>query len=291
MEKALSRYLSWHRASGHSHKTVTFHKDTISLFIRWCEAHTESTSLDALCPENVREWVAEQMDRNLSDHTVATRVRSLRAWSKWLADEEYIEKDLLTKMKKPKETDTVKPTLDPDEVDRILSRCDRKTELGKRDYAIILLLFSTGLRATELTSLLTEDVDWQQGLITVRRGKGGKFRVVPLGTKVAKALTRYLAGRTDGPLFLTSENEAICYTTLREVLRRRGRDAGVHANPHKFRHTAAIQYLRAGGRVENLRVMLGHSTLDMTLHYARIVGADLVEAHQTADPTKSLKSK
>ena len=76
---------------------------------------------------------------------------------------------------------------------------------------------------------------------------------------------------------------------LRELLRRHGKKAGIHANPHKWRHSAAIQYLRQGGRVENLRAMLGHSTLDMTLHYARIAGHDLAEAHQTVDPIKALK--
>jgi integrase/recombinase XerD len=64
---------------------------------------------------------------------------------------------------------------------------------------------------------------------------------------------------------------------------------GVHCNPHKWRHSSAIQYLRNGGKVESLRAMLGHTTLTMTLHYARIAGVDLAAAHETADPARSLK--
>ena len=134
------------------------------------------------------------------------------------------------------------------------------------------------------------------GLATIRQGKGKKSRVIPLGPKVEKALTRYLdytnrPDNSDGPLFLTDDGEPRAYTDLKEVFKRKERKTGIHANPHKFRHSAAIQYLRSGGRVETLRTMLGHSTLDMTLHYARIAGVDLTAAHETADPTKALKSK
>jgi integrase/recombinase XerD len=66
---------------------------------------------------------------------------------------------------------------------------------------------------------------------------------------------------------------------------------GIHCNPHKFRHTAAITYLRNGGRVETLRAMLGHSKIDQTLHYARIAGVDLAAAHELADPARSLKTR
>ncbi len=106
-----------------------------------------------------------------------------------------------------------------------------------------------------------------------------------------RALDRYLDGREAGPLFLTDDGQVLTLFGFQEMLRRRGKKAGVHANPHKWRHSAAVQYLRSGGRVETLRAMLGHSTLDMTLHYARIAGVDLVEAHQAVDSTKALKTR
>lgn len=194
-------------------------------------------------------------------------------------------------MKVPKADDKAKDVLSPNEVDKLLATCNKKTLTGRRDFAIMLLLFSTGLRASELLIIQAEDVDWTRGLIVIRRGKGGKFRMVPLGPKVERALDRYLDGRTTGPLFLTQDNQPLRFYGLLELLRRHGNKAGVHANPHKWRHSAAIQYLRSGGRVENLRAMLGHTTLDMTLHYARIAGVDLAEAHQTVDPTKTLKTR
>ncbi len=291
MEKSLQRYLRWHRSAGHSPKTIRHHETTIRLFIRWCAETGYPTAVDQLETDTARAWVEAQRSRGLSDHSIATRIRSLRAWTHWLVEEEWLDKDPFRRLKVPKADDTAKPTLTPADVDRLLGTCNKKTENGRRDLAVMLLLFSTGLRAAELSSLQVEDVDWQRGLITVKRGKGGKFRVVPLGGKVERAIDRYLDGRTTGPLFLTEGGSSLSYAALREILRRRGNKAGVRANPHKWRHSAAIQYLRAGGRVENLRAMLGHTTLDMTLHYARIAGVDLAEAHQSVDPTKALKAR
>ncbi len=291
MEKSLQRYLRWHRSAGHSPKTIRHHETTIRLFIGWCAEEGYSTAIDDLDADTARAWIEHQRSRGLSDHSIATRIRSLRAWTHWLVEEEWLPKDPFRRLKVPKADDTAKDTLSPADVDKLLAICDRRTVTGQRDFAIMLLLFSTGLRAAELSGLQVEDVDWQRGLITVRRGKGGKFRVVPLGGKVERALDRYLDGRETGPLFLTKDGEPLSYAALREILRRRGNKAGVRANPHKWRHSAAIQYLRSGGRVENLRAMLGHSTLDMTLHYARVAGVDLAEAHQTVDPTKALKSR
>lgn len=159
-------------------------------------------------------------------------------------------------MKQPRSEDKAKDTLTPDEVSALLATCDRKTATGARDFAIMLLLYSTGLRASELLALTEDDVAADKGLIVVRKGKGGKFRVVPPGRPAEKALLRYL----DHPrrqrfanasvVFLTDEGEALGLNALQLALQRLGRAAGLHANPHKFRHSAAIQYLRAGVRLE-----------------------------------------
>src|SRR3712207_3625137 len=161
----------------------------------------------------------------------------------------------------------------------------------------MLLLYSTGLRASEVCGLHLSDVDWPRGLIAVRQGKGRKYRIVPLSAKVERALERYLAHKDrpdtgdDGLLFLTDEGQPLAYTGLKEMLRRRGNKAGLKANAHKWRHSAAVTYLRNGGRLETLRLMLGHSDYKTTLHYARLAGTDVAEAHEVADPTKTLKHK
>ncbi len=90
-------------------------------------------------------------------------------------------------------------------------------------------------------------------------------------------------------VFLTDKGTPLRKAGLHMMLQGREQAAAIHANPHKWRHSAAVQYLRGGGWIETLKAMLGHSTLDMILHYARIAGVDLATAHVTANPARSLK--
>jgi len=293
----LERYLRHHRAEGSTAKTQENHTISIGQFAAWLAREGRSGDLADLDADALRVYIEHLRARGLAQASVATKVRSLKAFGKWLVREEYVGKDPFGRVGQTKVDDTAKATLTPAEVDRLLATCDRRRVVGARDFALILLLFSTGLRAGEAVALRRDDLDGDKGLITVRRGKGGKFRVVPLGRPVERAIDKYLDhprrrqyGRSP-LLFLTDDGNPLDPNHLWHLLERRGKRAGVHAHPHKFRHSAAIQYLRSGGRVEVLRSMLGHTTLDMTLHYARIAGLDLAEAHATADPARSLKTR
>lgn len=295
LAKGVERYLRHHRAEGSSPKTLEWHTYSLTQFVQFLKAQSHEDDVEALTADDLREYIDHLRDRGLAQSSVATKVRSIKAWGKWLLAEEYVRRDPFARVKQTKQEDKAKETFSPDEVERLLASCDRKRLTGARDYAIMLLLFSTGLRASELVGLRMEDIDSDKSLIMVRRGKGGKFRVVPLSRTVERALDKYL----DHPqrqchtaataVLLTDVGEPFRLAGLQTTLERRGLQAGVHTNPHKFRHSAAIQYLRSGGRIESLKAMLGHTTLDMTLHYARIAGVDLVAAHETADPVRSLK--
>ena len=291
---ALDRYLRHHRAEGSSPATLEWHTHSVGQFARHLADSGHGGHIDDLAADDLRGFIDHLRERGLAQSSVATKVRSVKAFGKWLAAEEYVGRDPFARVSRPRVDDAPRATLTPAEVDNLLATCDRRRVTGARDFAAMLLLFSTGLRAAEVVGLREEDIDLAKGLVLVRRGKGGRFRVVPLGRPVEKALLRYLdhpkrRGDRGGEVFLTDEGTPLTLRGLQVMLKRRGAAAGVRANPHKWRHSAAVQYLRGGGRVEALRAMLGHSTLDMTLHYARIAGVDLAAAHETADPARSLK--
>ncbi len=164
-----------------------------------------------------------------------------------------------------------------------------------RDRAILLTLLDTGLRASELCALMVGDVDQKTGKVNVKHGqrggaKGGKGRFVYLGKAARRALWRYLASREDGedpetPLFLGKFNRPFNKNALRQLMVRLGRKARVaKCHPHRLRHTFAITYLRSGGDVFTLQALLGHSTLEMAQHYARIAQIDIEQAHRRASP-------
>jgi integrase/recombinase XerD len=166
---------------------------------------------------------------------------------------------------------------------------------AKRDQAIILVLLDTGMRAQELCSLTIGDVDFKTGKVDIKHGieggaKGGKGRTVYLGKASRKAMWRYLVEREDGetiqaPLFVSRDERPFSSDTLRQLIKGIGQRAGVpDAFTHKFRHTFAITYLRSGGDVFTLQALLGHSSLDMVRHYAKIAEIDIANAQRRASP-------
>ncbi len=166
---------------------------------------------------------------------------------------------------------------------------------AKRDRAIILILLDTGLRASELCSLTVGDLDEKTGRVQIKHGvaggaKGGKGRVVYLGKATRSAVWRYLASREDAedssaPLFLEITGRPLNKTALRLLVAGLGKRANVpKCHPHRFRHTFAINYLRNGGDLFTLQALLGHSTLEMVRHYARIAEVDVAQAHRRASP-------
>lgn len=177
--------------------------------------------------------------------------------------------------------------------DRRRYRMQRPT--AWRDRAMIVMLLDTGLRASELCALRVGDVELKAGRVEVRRGlrggaKGGVGRTVFLGKAARRLVWRYLAERHDGddpeaPLFVGKWERPLNPTALRQLIKRLSDKAGVKGCfPHRFRHTFAITYLRAGGDVFTLQALLGHSTLEMVRHYARVAEVDVARAHRQASP-------
>ncbi len=161
----------------------------------------------------------------------------------------------------------------------------------ERDKAIILLLLDTDLRAMEICTLRIGDVNLKTGRVNVKDdviggAKGGKGRTVFLGKSARRAVWRYIASLEDNedhdaPLFFAKSDRKMTPNSLRQLIKGLAEKAGVEkAYPHKFRHTFAITYLRAGGDVFTLQALLGHSTLDMVRHYARIAKIDIERAHR-----------
>lgn len=290
-----ARYLRSLTAAGCTPKTLDWHHDTFTLFVRYLRQQKEPVALVSLHPDTVRGWVLAQQQAGRAQKTCATRVKALKAFASWLNEEEYTGKNLLARLRVPKVDDAPKDILTPEDVVALLRTCNRRTVTGRRDYALMLLLYSTGLRAAELLALTPADIDKQQGLLTVKRGKGGKFRQVPLAPQVERAIAHYLRHPhrleyANVPwLLLTDEGQPLTYAGLNSLLRRHMAWAGIRANAHKWRHSAAVQYLRNHGQLETLRLLLGHADYKTTLHYARLAGLDVQDAHLTADPLQALR--
>lgn len=191
----------------------------------------------------------------------------------------------------------VLPPFTSKEIQALLTQCDRKTAIGMRNYAIVLTLLDTGLRAAELVSLRMGDMDMRSGLASVL-GKGQKQRTVRAGNKARAAIVHMLAFRGEvksgTPLWVAydikrRETGGLSVHGLQTMLSRLGRKAGVTpCSPHKFRRTFALWMLRDGCDLHSLRTLMGHSSLVVLQRYLALAGEDIERAHVAHSPADKL---
>ena len=179
---------------------------------------------------------------------------------------------------------TTPRALPPDQVELVLASIDRKTAMGSRDYAILLILARLGLRAGEIRALTLEDLDWQEGLITVR-GKAGRYSQLPLPADVGEAIADYLRhGRPSANsrcVFLRAKAPAGGFkgpsgigSMVRHALARAGVDSP-RKGAHQFRHGLACQMLRQGASLSEIGELLRHRSPQTTAIYAKVDMASL----------------
>ncbi len=315
VSKALEGFLHAKAAEGLSPQTLRNYEHRLR---QWID-HIGEVDVVTIAAHDVRRFLAwlrtdykprrYNGDRGpLSPKTLRNIYVTLSSFFTWTATEFDFESPMKSvpapKFKQP----PVSP-MNRDEIDALLDACDftrrvnggnrrryrKQRPTARRDRATIVTLLDTGLRASELCALRISDVDLRSGRVEVRHGrrggaKGGKGRIVFLGKAARRFVWRYLAEREDGedpeaPLLVGKWDRPMNPTALRQLIKRLAEKAGVRdCYPHRFRHTFAITYLRAGGDVFTLQALLGHSTLEMVRHYAQIAEVDLASAHRRASP-------
>lgn len=266
------------RSERKSAQTIKSYGDGVRAFLRWCDEHRHSPALDR---ELVKGFVADLLDAGAEPATARARQLGVRRFSVWLEEEGEIETDPLLGLKAPKLDTKVVASLTDDELRRLIKACGGKEFRDRRDEAIVRLMSETGMRAGEVLGLTVTDIDLERGMVTVRRGKGGKGRVAPFGPHTARAVDRYLRARrthrlADTPqLWLGDRGKNIEYHGLRDTLRYRAELAGIKGfHVHLLRHTAAARWLAAGGSEGGLMAVAGWSTRDMIDRYTRSTAAD-----------------
>ncbi len=294
----IDTYCTHLQAEGKSPHTIRWHVSCLNRFTEWLGINEHSVDPNTWTPALVRSYlVSLQKDTHegqpLSAHTIRSYFASLRCYCRWLLREEYIDRDVMERVRAPKTPKLVKATFTTDEIKRLLSATRDWSRNDLRDEALILFMLDTGARANEVCSLTLADVNWSQRLAKLF-GKGAKERYVPFSAPTMKAVQRFIhksrRGLTDR-LFESEEGRPLTPSGLYQALARRGKLAGVEVNPHKFRHTFAISYLRNGASVFALQKTLGHTTLDMTLRYSALMTDDLVSEHMEHSPVAALLSR
>lgn len=232
------------------------------------------TELDAAA---VSDFVLRE-SRRLSVGSAKCMVTRLRALLRFLHIEGEVERDLVGAVPSVASwrLASLVKALDAESVARLLSSCDRRTRVGRRDFAILTLLSRLGLRAGEVAALRLSDVDWRAGEVLIR-GKGSRQEHLPLPADVGEALAGWLArgGPRCESVFvftrLRAPHGGLSAGAVSQVVRRACHRAGLPVvGAHRLRHTAATEMLRAGGSLAEVGQVLRHRGRDVTSIYAKV---------------------
>lgn len=261
-----------------SAQTVKNYRAGVEQFVRF---HTERGVPPILDRRHVQAFINSLAEQGREGATLRARQLALRRFSAFLTAEGELSTDPLLGMKAPKLDSKVVEPLTDDDVRALLKACAGAEFRDRRDEALVRLMVESGLRAGEAATLRTEDVDLMRGTVIVRRGKGGKGRVVPFGPQTARAMDRYRRQRAQHRLADTSawwlgdRGKAFSYDALHKTLKARAASAGLRGfHPHLLRHTAAHRWLAAGGSESGLMAVAGWERPDMLQRYTRARATD-----------------
>ncbi len=301
--KAIHEYTIWHDVSGHSRKTIAWYEWMLGKFATWLAEHSHSQQVEQITVADARAFLQAEAQRTtirrgttaeragtLSDRTIHGYARVLRAFFRWLADEEYLDRNPMLKLKAPKLVQRQKEIVDADEVGRLLSLCDQRTFLGARMYAMVALLYDSGLRVGELVGLDTDDIDWTLYQVRVL-GKGRKQRLVPFSPATHKALRKYAKLRADvvegntNAFFVSIKGTRVEANPTTQGLKRLGKKAGIpRLHPHLLRHSMAVSAIMNGANQFEIKRILGHTQLSTTDGYMDYAQQHLAQQHKRFSP-------
>ena len=279
LQDAVDGYLMFKssRASKHTIKAETgFYKQ----FIRY----VGNVEVKSIRPEDIRAYIESLAGRNLTKHSIRRHYTALSALWTWLTSDDIklCKKHIVRKVAAPKAPKLKIETLSKGEITALIEGAKR-TRYPRRARAIISFLLDTGCRISELAGLTMDNLDLRNGKALVY-GKGDKERYVYFGTRCQKEIWHYIEQERPQSLelsgdyvFLTREGYQHDRHSLRLLIRRLSEFAGVKAYPHLFRHTCAIERLRAGMDVATLQRMLGHANIATTMQYLTSLSDDDVE--------------
>lgn len=235
------------------------------------------TTVDEIKPGHIRSYLTDVLERT-SASTAVTRWGGLLAFFKWAAAERMCDGDPMAGVDRPQRPELLTPVLSDDELRAIFATCKGDFD-GIRDFALMRLLLTTGLRRSECVGIMLDDIDL--GTQTVRvMGKGRRERLVHVEDGTALALRRYLRGRrlhkdSALPNLWLGKLGGLGGGGIQQVLQRRARQAGVErANPHAWRHAFAHRWLSAGGTEGGLMSEAGWRSSQMVRRYARSAAAE-----------------
>lgn len=292
MDEALEGFMYFSRVEkNHSANTVEAYLRDLRRFSAWCD--DQSYAIADLTRQHIVDHLAFLEAEGLGRRSIARARTSIRQFFKYLVRERLLEDDPTVLVQAPRFQSPLPTVLSSKQVEALLDAPSGGSPLEVRDRAMIAVLYSSGLRVSELVGLPWRHVDSQIGLLRVL-GKGDKERLVPVGERALDGIQRYL--RAARPLldpdqicpalFVSRRGSAMTRQNFWERLRRWAVVAGIDGkvSPHVLRHSFATHLLEHGADLRSLQAMLGHADISTTQIYTHVSRARLARLHAEHHP-------
>ncbi len=249
--------------------------------------------VEKISPATIREYLSTMIVSGISRRSVARKLSALRSFFKYLFRQGDIQKTPTDNINAPKLNKPLPKFLTIKEIDRLVNAIDRETFIGKRIYALIEVLYSTGMRVSEVVSLKHNQIQWREGIVRVI-GKGNKERLVMLGSAALSMLKNYIgdAGYDRRSsveyIFRNKFGKQLNVKTVQTDISTLAKIAGINRDvtPHILRHSFATHMLDAGADLRSVQELLGHASLSTTQIYTHVTPDRLKKAYEKAHPRK-----
>lgn len=276
-----------------SQQTLQGYRLDLEAYVAYLDTLEGHVTVDTADTEDIRGWIEAMMDRGNSASSICRRLSAVRSMYRYALARGLVSHDPAHMVRGPKKSRYLPQFVREDDMDRLLDSAEWGGDyISTRARTILILLYETGMRASELTSLDDSSVDFTQGEIRVL-GKGNKQRAIPFGDELRTQLQQYISQRNqecpqriDNALILNDRGRRITYEQLRKEVMTRLSAIGNLAkrSPHVLRHSFATAMLNNGADLESVQKLLGHSELSTTEIYTHTTFEQLKKVYSKAHP-------
>lgn len=283
------RYLATERGLSEAYQLSV--RQTLDALAGWLQARGHA--LRDLGTDELAAFLSQRKMNGLTAASLRIATVHLKVFFRWLASREMLEMDPAEPLLAPRPDQDLPETLHASELVKLLDSIDTSLPLGRRDLAILELFYSSGLRLSELCKARLERLDFDEGFLRIT-GKGGKTRIVRVGTKALEAILNYLSnerpglvtGKSSSHIFISVRGGALSPDRVRQIVKKRAQLAGIDQNiyPHLLRHSFATHLLEGGADLRVIQELLGHADIATTQIYTHVDRRRLKAVHQQFHP-------
>lgn len=295
MNKLLKDYITFLRIEKNlSSNTIEAYQRDLKRYLDFLETDEDIIDLNKIKQKHIRKYIRILIDVHLSVTSINRAFSSIRSFHNYLAGEEIIKSNPALLLDTPKAPRKLPIVLSPQEIDTILDVVDVSKELGIRDLAVLEILYSGGLRVSELCDLKLTDILLDAEMLRVT-GKGNKQRLVPLGPRAIRCLDKYFKrvrpsiarkNKNQGRIFLSRNGNPLTRMMVWLIIKKWVSFTNIKKDisPHTFRHSFATHLLEGGADLRAVQEMLGHADISTTQIYTHLDKEYLKEVHRTFHP-------